>query len=127
MTVPRAKAVRPVPIADPVVAVVPDYAQILMRPLFSPTRSSAGTGADDASASVQLSDFTVVGTALGRGLTTAVVRGPGGETRLLKVGDRLVGWTVAAIGRDAVVLDADGRRKELPVTAQPAQAGVPFR
>ena len=125
-TAPKRRAVRPVPIADPAVAVVPDYPQILARPLFSPTRSSAEAGAD-GSASAQLSDFSVVGVAIGQGLASAVLRGPGGETRMLKPGDRLIGWTVAAIRRDAVVLEADGRSKELPVTAQPAQATVPFR
>jgi hypothetical protein len=124
---PKGRSILPAPTFDPAVAVVPDYPQILIRPLFSPTRSSTETGADEASASVQLSDFSLVGVAIGRGLATAVVRGPGGETRRLRPGDRLIGWTVAAIRPDAVELEADGRKRELPVTAQPAPAAVPFR
>lgn len=126
-TAPSGRSVLTTPASDPAVAVVPDYPQILMRPLFAPTRSGDDTGADGTSASVQLSDFSVVGVAIGRDLTTAVVRGPGGETRLLRPGDRLIGWTVAAIRRDAVALESDGRTKALPVTAQPASAMVPLR
>lgn len=126
-TGPGGRSAPTAPAADPAVAVVPDYPQILTRPLFAPTRSGDETGADATSASVQLGDFSIVGVAIGRGLATAVVRGPGGETRLLRPGDRLVGWTVAAIRRDAVALESNGRAKNLPVTAQPASAMVPLR
>jgi hypothetical protein len=127
ITTARGRSVLPSTTSDPAVAVVPDYPQILMRPLFSPTRSSAETGSGEASASIQLSDFSVVGVAIGHGLATAVVRGPGGEARMLRPGDRLIGWTVAGVRRDAVVLEADGRKKELPVTSQPAPAMGSFR
>lgn len=126
-TAPAARSLLTAPAADPAVADVPEYPQVLMRPLFAPTRSGDETGADATSASVQLSDFSVVGVAIGRGLATAVVRGPGGETRTLRPGDRLLGWTVTAIGRDAVALASNGRTKDLPVTAQPASALAPLR
>lgn len=126
-TAPHGRSNAPAPIFDPAVGIVPDYPQILFHPLFSPTRSSAEAGADEASASVQLSDFSVVGVAIGKGVATAVVRGPGGVTRMLKPGDQLIGWTVTGVRRDAVVLEADGRKRELPVTAAPAAAVVPLR
>lgn len=108
---------RPAPIVDLPVAVVPDYAAILARPLFTPGRAPGGAGSDATAASAQLSDFTVVGVAVAPRFTAAFVRGPGGEVRTLRPGDSLLGWKVAGVRRDAVVLEVEGRKRELPVSA----------
>lgn len=103
------------------VAVVPDYPAILSRPLFTPVRAPGGADTDGGGASTQLSDFTVVGVAVDRRFAAAFVRTAGGEVRTLHPGDSLLGWRVAAVRSDAVVLEVEGRKRELPVAAQ-AQA-----
>lgn len=111
-------ALRPAPIGDLPVAVVSDHSAILSRPLFTPGRAPGDAGSDGTTASAQLSDFSVVGVAVDRSFAAAFLRGPGGEVRTLRPGDSLLGWTVAGVRRDAVVLEVEGRKRELPVAAQ---------
>lgn len=112
---------RPGAMVERSVALVPDYPAILARPLFTPVRALGGAEAGGAGA--QLSDFTVVGVAVDRRFAAAFVRSAGGEVRTLRPGDSLLGWKVVAVRPDAVVLEVEGRQRELPVAAQaPAQA-----
>ena len=119
-------ALRPAAVVERPVAVTPDYPAILSRPLFTPGRTPSGSGADGTSANAQLSDFSVVGTAVDHSFAAAFVRGPGGGVRTLRRGDSLLGWTVAEVRRDALVLEVEGRKRELPVAAQ-AQPPVSVR
>jgi hypothetical protein len=112
---------RPGVMVERPVALVPVYPAILARPLFTPVRAPGGADAGAGGAGAQLSDFSVVGVALGGRFAAAFVRGAGGEVRTLRPGDSLLGWKVAAVRPDAVVLEVEGRKRELPVAAQ-AQA-----
>ena len=106
------------------VGVVGDYPQILARPLFTPTRNPSDSGL--APVGAQLSDYSVVGTAVARGAGTAVVRDSTGQMRSLRVGDTLLGWRLAAIRPDGIVLEGAGGQRMVPVTGG-AAAPIPSR
>jgi hypothetical protein len=110
--------------SEPPIAAVADFPQILARPLFSPTRTSADAVSEAGAAAAQLSDYTVVGSASARGRAMAVLRSATGQVLTVHTGDTLLGWRVAAIGRDAVVFEVDGRKRILPV-AGTSPAGAP--
>ena len=111
------------PAATPPAGVTPGYPQILARPLFSPTRSPVAGGAP---AGAQLSDFSLVGTAIARGLRMAFLRGPDGKTQTLHVGEQLLDWRLVDIRRDRIVVQAQGRQREIPVSAGPAATAAPL-
>jgi hypothetical protein len=92
----------------------PVYPQILARPLFSPTRSSVAAGAP---AGAQLGDFSVVGTAIARGLALAFVRGPDGKMQTLHIGEQLLDWRLVAVRRDAIVLQSQAQQRVIPVSS----------
>lgn len=102
-------------------SVVGDYQRILERPLFTPSRGAAGAGGAGQSAATSLGDYTLVGVASVGGRGVAVLRGPGGATASLHVGEALLGWRVAEIGHTGVVLEAGGVRRTVAVGA-PAEA-----
>jgi hypothetical protein len=94
----------------------PDYPGILSRSLFTPARAgAAGAGADDP-ASTTLSDYGLVGVAIVKGQGTAILRGPTGVVRALHEGDALLGWRLAAIGRDSIVLRQGDVSRVVPVS-----------
>ena len=104
------------------VGAAPGYPQILARPLFSPTRSMVGEGSP---AGAQLSDFSVVGTAIARGVALAFVRGPDGKMQTLRIGEQLLDWRLVAIRRDAVVIQAQNQQRVIPVTGSAAATAAP--
>ena len=122
--VPRLARATPRVVSPVPVGAVGDYPQILSRPLFTPTRNPSDSGLAGASANVRISDYSVLGTAIARGLATAVMRGPGEQTRSLRVGDTLLGWRVASIRRDGVVLEGAGGERTVPVTGGAPAPGM---
>jgi hypothetical protein len=107
-------AVRPAPTAPSVTA--PDYPGILSRSLFAPGRGGAGGLGTDDPASTTLSDYGLVGVAIVKGQGTAILRGPTGVVRSLHEGDTLLGWRLAAIGRDSIVLRQGDVSRLVPVS-----------
>ena len=98
----------------------PDYPQILARPLFTPARGLSGGAGADQSASTALSDYVLVGVASVGGRGVAILRGPAGETVSLHAGQALLGWQLAAIGRDGVVLQQGDVRRKVAVSSPAA-------
>lgn len=107
------------PELSPASTATPDYARILSRPLFTPGRGAAGAAGVDQAASTSLSDYTLVGLASVGGRGEAVFRGPAGDVVSLRAGEALLGWQVAAIERDGIVLQQGDVRRKVQV-ASPA-------
>lgn len=117
---PRAVAVARVPVApvapDPVVAA---------RTLFAPTRSLAGEGAAAAAAGAAgvavaapidpFAGATLQGIARARGYAAASVRGLDGRARLMRVGERLGGWRLAAIAGNGALFTRGREARRLAV------------
>jgi hypothetical protein len=102
--------------------VTPDYPEILSRPLFVPARARAGGSGTDDPASTTLSDYGLVGVAIVKGQGVAILRGPTGVVRSLRAGDTLLGWRLAAVGRDSIVLQQGDLRRVVAVSsAAPTQ------
>ena len=89
----------------------PDYPGILSRPLFNPARGAAGAAGADQAASANLGDYSLAGVAIVRGRGVAVLRGPAGEAVSLREGDALLGWRLAAISHDGIVLQQGDVRR----------------
>jgi hypothetical protein len=111
---PAPGAAQPEPLSKPVFVAPPagDYSQILVRPLFSPTRSMVAGG---VGAGTRLSDFKLAGTAIARGVALAFFRGPDGKMQSLRRDEQLLDWRLVAIRRDAVVVQANGLQRVIPV------------
>lgn len=89
-----------------------DWSQILARPLFSPTRSLVAGGAPSGT---RLADFTLAGTAIAGRQALAFFRTPDGKMQSLRRDDQLLDWRLTAIRKDAVVVQANGRERVIPV------------
>ncbi len=96
------------PAAPPLAAL----SETLERPLFSPARrplpgpaSAAAPSASPASA--------LVAVALGPGRSAAILKLAAGGTAVLMQGDRIEGWTLAAVSSHSVTLQSADRSAEL--------------
>ena len=107
-----ARRTRPIAIPPPLPA-----AGILAAPIFAPDRRPAANGSDVSGAANPLAGFAAQGAATGGGIATAVVSTPGGQVRVVKSGDDLGGWRVAAIERTRLILERHGVRVVLVVGA----------
>ena len=115
---------RPAAIQAP--ARAPDYSGILSRPLFTPARGAAGGSGVDQAASTTLSDYTLVGVASVGGRGEAILRGPAGEVVNLRVGEALLGWDLASIGRGGIVLRQGDVQRAVAVSSSAApKTGAP--
>lgn len=106
-----------------VAAPIPDYPQILAKPLFSPARGASRAGAGQ-SAATSLGDYTLAGVASigGRGL--AIFHGPGNETASLHPGEALLGWRLASVNGAGVVLrQGDAQRTVAVGSSAGSKAG----
>jgi hypothetical protein len=70
-----------------------------------------------------LNGFEVIGTAVAGTVSAALVRGPMGRTIRVKPDAQLQGWRVVSIDRTQMILDRDGERRTLAVTAAAPHTG----
>lgn len=109
---------------------VPEYPAILRAPVFAPDRRPGESGprpAGSAAATADeggLSAYAALGAASGRGAATAIVAGPNGVAKTVKLGEILQGWRLVGVSPTAVVFARNGARRVLMVGA-PAEAGPP--
>jgi hypothetical protein len=108
-------------------APVPDYAETLRRPLFSPDRGASGSAAPPPAAPVavpeaapggaggSLDGWTLVGFTVQDGRVLALLQeGSGTPPRRLRSGEELAGWTLAGTaGRRGVRFERDGETFDL--------------
>lgn len=99
-----------------------DYAEILERPVFTPTRRPAPAS---HAAATPLSSFTLVGIVASGDSRHALIE-YGQPTRRERVseGAAIGGWLVEAILPDRVVLSAGGAREDLKPKDRPPQIVV---
>ena len=96
------------------------YAAVLARPIFAPDRAPVLLQAQTAAGS--LSGYQVIGTAVAGPISAALVRDAGGRIVRVKPDALLQGWRVVSIDRTQMILDREGERRSLTVTAAPAHA-----
>ncbi|PWR22817.1 hypothetical protein [Zavarzinia aquatilis] len=94
----------------------PEFPEIEARPLFSPDRRPAAGPADTTTAEY----FAVIGIGTTAESATALLRIGERDTRRIRPGDEVEGWTVDAILPDAVTLTRDGESLRLTLGAAPA-------
>jgi hypothetical protein len=102
---------------------VPEYSAILSAPIFAPDRkpgdAAAGSGGGD------LAGYSAVGAAVGHGVATVVLSGPGGTIATLRPGDSVAGWRLVSVAPDKVVFERNGSQRTLSVGAPTAPAPGP--
>ena len=94
---------------------------MLARPIFAPDRAPVLLQAQSAGS---LSGYEVIGTAVAGPISAALVRDATGRILRVKPDAVLQGWRVVSIDRTQMILDRDGERRSLAVTAAPAHAGA---
>lgn len=114
---PRARAVPQSALPVPPVA---SRSIIAARNLFAPTRVAdsprgpvAGAGATAAAPPNPIDGATLLGTARGRNLATAVIRDAGGKVVPLRLGEALGGWRLIAVGQDTARMARRGEVRRL--------------
>lgn len=101
----------------------PDYRAILEAPIFSPDRKP-GPDADAAPGASLLDDYAALGVAIGRGFATAVVKGPDGASKTLRLGGDLEGWRLIGLDRGKLTFQKNDARHVLVVGSAALQAGA---
>jgi hypothetical protein len=99
---------------------ISDFADVLERPLFSPTRRPAEARPAEPAPGLP-SSLILVGTVVSsEGRHALIQHGEAASLQRVAVGDRFGGWTVEAILTDRVVLSRDGSREEIKPRARAA-------
>src|SRR5690242_5167138 len=111
----------PRPAPEPPQPVARTYAAVLAHPIFAPDRAPVLLQAQTAGT---LSGYEVIGTAVAGPISAALVRDATGRILRVKPDALLQGWRVVSIDRTQMILDRDGERRSLTVTAAPARAGA---
>lgn len=116
-----ALALRP----PPPVAVPPpgQYPVILAAPIFSPDRKP-GEDTGSAPGANALDAYTALGVATGRGLATALVKGPGAGPQVIRPGQELEGWKLVGLDRNKLTFERNGARHVLTIGAAASPAGA---
>ena len=94
---------------------------LMARPIFAPDRAPVLLQAQMAGS---LSGFEVIGTAVAGPISAALVRDATGRILRVKPDALLQGWRVVSIDRTQMILDRDGERRSLTVTAAAPRAGA---
>ena len=96
---------------------LPEFPAILSAPIFAPDRRPglADQGASVAAGS--LATYAALGAASGHGIGSAVVSGPGGTVKTLRLGDEIEGWRLVAVSATKLTFERKGLRHELLVGA----------
>ncbi len=98
---------------------VPAYSAILRTPIFSPDRKP-GEDEDASPGAGALDGYSALGVATGRGFATAVLKGPDGVVRNLRIGDTIQAWRLVGIAGDKLSFQRDTARHVMPVGAAAA-------
>src|SRR5437764_4300136 len=106
---------------EPAEPAAQNYAAVLARPIFAPDRAPVLLQAQMAGS---LSGFEVIGTAVAGPISAALVRDATGRILRVKPDALLQGWRVVSIDRTQMILDRDGERRSLTVTAAAPRAGA---
>jgi hypothetical protein len=101
-----------------------DYPLVLERSLFAPARGGQGAGGVGTAAAA-LSDYTLVGVVRAGAHGQAVFRATSGEVVSLHEGEALLGWRLAAVERNGVVLQQGDVRRTIPVSTDARPPGAP--
>jgi general secretion pathway protein N len=108
------RRVRPVAPPGP-----PQFAAVLAHPVFAPDRQP-GAAELSAVGAGPLGGYAALGVAIGRGVATAVISGPGAAARTVRMGESVEGWRLVAVDRVRLTFERDGARQSLVVGAPPA-------
>lgn len=95
---------------------LPDYPSTLASPVFAPDRRPGAAELAEAGGGA-LSGYAALGSAAGGGADSAVVAGPGGKARTIRVGDSVEGWRLESVTRTRLTFVRDGARHQLVVGA----------
>jgi hypothetical protein len=115
-SLPEDSALAPRRAAEPPMPIAREYPAILMRTVFAPDRAPTILQAQTAG---NLSGYEVMGTAIARNVSTALVRDVTGRVMRIKPDETLQGWRLVSIDRTQLLFDRDGERRTLMVTAAP--------
>jgi hypothetical protein len=106
---------------EPVEPATRNYPAALARPIFAPDRAPVLLQAQTAGS---LNGYEIIGTAVAGPISAALVRDATGRILRVKPDAVLQGWRVVSIDRTQMILDREGERRSLTVTAAPARAGA---
>jgi len=106
---------------EPVTPATRNYPAALARPIFAPDRAPVLLQAQTAGS---LNGYEIIGTAVAGPISAALVRDATGRILRVKPDAVLQGWRVVSIDRTQMILDREGERRSLTVTAAPARAGA---
>jgi hypothetical protein len=104
---------RPRPVTIPAPG---QYPVILGAPIFSPDRKP-GEDTGSAPGANALDAYTALGVATGRGLATALIKGPGAGPQLIRLGQELEGWKLVGLDRQKLTFERNGARHVLAIGA----------
>ena len=118
---PEDTVVAPRRAPEPVEPTTRNYAAALARPIFAPDRAPVLLQAQTTGS---LNGYEIIGTAVAGPISAALVRDATGRILRVKPDAVLQGWRVVSIDRTQMILDREGERRSLTVTAAPARAGA---
>jgi hypothetical protein len=118
---PEESVLAPRPAPEPAAPATRNYPAALARPIFAPDRAPVLLQAQTAGS---LNGYEIIGTAVAGPISAALVRDATGRILRVKPDAVLQGWRVVSIDRTQMILDREGERRSLTVTAAPARAGA---
>jgi hypothetical protein len=104
-----------------VIPLLPEFPAILRAPIFAPDRRPGLADQGASAAAGSLGTYAALGAASGHGVGAAVVSGPGGAVKTLRLGDEIEGWRLVAVTATKLTFERKGARHELLIGA-PAEA-----
>ena len=107
-----ANRVPPLPLSRSTMPAKENFAVIVERPLFSPSRRPPAVSA--AAAPIPAPDFSLFGVVISAGEPFALVKpSTGGDPVRITEGESMSGWTVARIEADRILVRHDAAEREL--------------
>jgi hypothetical protein len=104
-----------------VIPPLPESPAILQAPIFAPDRRPGEAGALTSAGGGSLAGYAALGAASGHGVGTAVISGPGGAVKTLRLGDQIDGWRLAIVSASRLTFERKGAHHVL-VVGEPAEA-----
>ena len=100
-----------------VIPSLPEFPAILRAPIFAPDRHPGLADQGSIAAAGSLGTYAALGAASGHGVGAAVLSGPGGAVKTLRLGDEIEGWRLVAVNATKLTFERKGARHELVVGA----------